>query len=86
MDGTFIEFTPLQWTGLALLLLAYLALSTVCAAWTGAGWRIRQRQLRETLAAERPALARMVVECYRGQRSLRLARQLKEQALLLGLI
>ncbi len=71
-----IQFSPLQWVFLTALLLAYLAFSTVCAAWTGAGWRIRQRRLLETLAGGNPRLAAMAADGYRVQLSLRLARQL----------
>ncbi len=76
VNSVFIQFTPLQWIGLSLLLLAYLVFSTICAAWTGAGWRIRQRQLQENLAAAQPRLAAMVADGYRVQLSLRLTRQL----------
>jgi magnesium and cobalt transporter len=65
-----------QWALMAVLLLAWLAYSTVCAAWTGAGWRIRQRQMQEELSSRNTALANMVADGYRVQLSLRLARQL----------
>lgn len=71
-----IQFGIWQWVLVAFLLLAWLAYSTICAAWTGAGWRIRQRQMQEELAARNPRLASMVADGYRVQLSLRLARQL----------
>ncbi len=76
MNGMIIQFSPLQWFGLAATLLAYLTFSTVCAAWTGSGWRIRQRRLQEALASTRPRQAAMVADGYRIQLSLRLTRQL----------
>jgi len=71
-----IEFSPLQWIGLTLLILIWLVVGTVCATWTGAGWRIRQRRLQETLAVDRPGLAAMVADGYRIQLTLRMAKQL----------
>lgn len=71
-----IQFSPLIWVALTVLLLAYLICSTVCAAWTGAGWRIRQRRLLETLASESPRQAAMAADGYRVQLSLKLTRQL----------
>ncbi len=71
-----IQFSPLQWVGLSILLLLWLAVGTVCAAWTGSGWRIRQRQLQESLLADNPGMAAMVANGYRIQLTLRLAKQL----------
>jgi len=80
-----ISFNSLQWAVLAALLLGYCSLSAICAAWTGAGWRIRQRGLQESLAANHPQLAAVVAEGYRVQLSLRIAKQLV-LLLLLGLL
>lgn len=80
-----ISFNSLQWAVLAALLLGYFLLSAICAAWTGAGWRIRQRGLQESLAANHPQLAAVVAEGYRVQLSLRIGRQLV-LLLLLGLL
>lgn len=71
-----ISLSPIEWAGLFLLLLGYFAFSVICSAWTGAGWRIRQRGLQDALATDKPRLSAMVGDGYRIQLTLRLAKQL----------
>lgn len=80
-----LDFDAMQWTSLSVLLFGYFSISAVSAAWDGAGWRIRQRSLQESLAADKPRLLAMVADGYRVQLSLRIARQLL-LLLFLGLV